>query len=109
MVRTLGFGGPHQGLLVYDTVGGQEMGLLVRGRSEWTPVRLYRQTLVDGEVNVMFEVIGAGEATIDEIQLCVWEPRHESPIQMRPIQPIAAEPLLVGEGSQEEDGQSTRR
>ena len=109
MVRTLGFGSPHQGLLVYDTIGGQEMGLLIRGRSQWTPVRLYRQALVDGEVNVMFEVIGAGEAMIDEVQLCAWEPSFQPPIHMRPIQGDPSEPLLVGEGSEESDGQSTRR
>lgn len=75
MVRTLGFGGPHQGLLVYDTIGGQAMGLLVRGRTQWTPVRLYRQAPVDSEVHVMFEIIGAGEATVDEVQLQIWEPK----------------------------------
>ncbi len=78
MVRTLGFGGPHQGLLVYDTIGGQEMGVLVRGRSDWTPVRLYRQSLEESEVNVMFELIGAGEATIDDVQLSLWEPQQHA-------------------------------
>lgn len=87
MVRTVGFGEPHQGLLVYDTVGGQEAGVLVRGASEWTPVRLYRQTLDDFPIHVMFELIGAGEATIDEVQMRVWEPdRGASPIP-RPLQP----------------------
>lgn len=74
MVRTLGFGRPHQGLLVYDTIGGQELGVLVRGRADWTPIRLYRQSTEETEVKVMFELIGAGEATIDEVQLSLWEP-----------------------------------
>jgi hypothetical protein len=100
MVRTLGFGGPHQGLLVYDTIGGQEMGLLVRGRTEWTPVRLYRQALVDSEVHVMFEVIGAGEATIDEVRLELWEPKPPAAIPLRPLAERNADPLGV---------QSTRR
>ncbi|MGI9474781.1 MAG: hypothetical protein ACR2NZ_24840 [Rubripirellula sp.] len=78
-VRTLGFGGPHQGLLVYDTIGGQPMGVLVRGRADWTPVRLYRQAVDDTEVNVMFELIGAGEATIDDVQLRIWEPEQQRP------------------------------
>ncbi len=86
MVRTLGFGGPHQGLLVYDTTGGQEMGLLIRGRTEWTPVRLYRQSLSESDVHVMFEVIGAGEATIDEVRLQIWEPK---PPQFLPFRPVA--------------------
>ena len=78
-VRTLGFGGPHQGLLVYDTIGGQPMGVLVRGKADWTPVRLYRQAVDDIEVNVMFELLGAGEATIDDVQLRIWEPQKQLP------------------------------
>ncbi len=85
MVRTIGFGGPHQGLLVYDSIGGQESGLLVRGQSGWTPVRLYRQSLAETEVQVMFELIGAGEATIDEVQLKMWEPTYNSVPTPRPL------------------------
>jgi hypothetical protein len=120
-VRTLGFGGPHQGLLVYDTIGGQEMGVLVRGRSDWTPVRLYRQTHGETEVNVMFEVIGAGEATIDDVRLSLWEPEQAAKPMLRPIGEIpyaensVAESLVAeslgAENSDEEidNGESTRR
>jgi hypothetical protein len=97
MVRTVGFGGPHQGVLVYDTIGGQEGGVLVRGRSDWVPVRLYRQSPGESEVSVMFELIGAGEATIDEVQLRLWEPVDE-PIDP-PLRPIAAK----------QDTESTKR
>ncbi|QDT04318.1 hypothetical protein K227x_27080 [Rubripirellula lacrimiformis] len=79
VVRTIGFGAPHQGVLVYDSIGGQEMGVLVRGRSDWTPVRLYRQAIDAGEVSVMFELIGAGETTIDDVRLSVWEPESILP------------------------------
>ncbi|QDT12425.1 hypothetical protein [Planctomycetes bacterium K23_9] len=85
MVRTLGFGDPHQGLLVYDTTGGQELGVLVRGQSDWTPVRLYRQTVGEQEVKVMFELIGGGEATIDEVRLQLWEPKSKPFVPLRPI------------------------
>ncbi len=91
MVRTVGFGQPHQGLLVYDTVGGQESGVLVRGRATWTPVRLYRQTLDDAPLHVMFELIGGGEATIDEVQLRVWEPDNAPSPTLRSIEPINAD------------------
>ena len=33
------------------------------------PVRLYRQSRWRVEVNVMFELVGAGQATIEEVQL----------------------------------------
>ncbi|MEM8670777.1 MAG: hypothetical protein AAGG48_24835 [Planctomycetota bacterium] len=86
MIRTLGFGAPHQGVLVYDTLGGQEMGVLIRGHANWTPVRLYRQATGESVVHVMFELIGAGEATIDDVRLNVWEPSDS----IRPaVQPIA--------------------
>jgi hypothetical protein len=101
-VRTIGFGGPHQGLLVYDTIGGQEMGVLVRARPDWTPVRLYRQTQQETEVHVMFELIGAGEATIDEVELRVWEPET---IRRPPLTPIA-ERTPIGEIESDE---STKR
>jgi len=74
LVRTIGFGGAHQGVLVYDSVGGQEMGVLVRGRPTWTPIRLYRQTTDETEVSVMFELMGDGEAMIDEVEVRVWQP-----------------------------------
>jgi hypothetical protein len=96
MVRTLGFGSPHQGLLVYDTIGGQEMGVLVRGNAGWVPVRLYRQATEETEVHVMFEVIGAGEATIDDVRLRLWEPSRSMLQERRPI-------------AEKRDEQSTRR
>lgn len=74
MIRTIGFGGPHQGVLIYDSLGGQEMGVLVRAASDWTPVRLYRQSIEQADVRVMFEIIGDGEAVVDEVGLRVWKP-----------------------------------
>jgi hypothetical protein len=96
MVRTLGFGGPHQGLLVYDTIGGQEMGVLIRGRTDWTPVRLYRQSGEESDVKVMFELLGSGEATIDEVQLSLWEPQQALTPNFRPL-------------AEKENDESTRR
>ncbi|MDM4014586.1 hypothetical protein [Roseiconus lacunae] len=74
MVRTLGFGQPHQGLLVYDNLGGQEMGVLVNDATQWKRVRLYRHNSSDRQVKAMFEIIGDGEAVIDEVTIQVWEP-----------------------------------
>ncbi len=85
MIRTIGFGGPHQGVLVYDNLGGQEMGVLVRGATDWTPVRLYRQSVGETEVRVMFEVIGDGEAVVDEVAVRVWDPEPLPALPLRPI------------------------
>ncbi len=75
MIRTIGFGGPHQGVLVYDSLGGQEIGVLVRNAADWTPVRLYRQSTDETKVQVMFEIIGDGEVIIDEVTVRVWDPK----------------------------------
>lgn len=87
MIRTIGFGGPHQGVLVYDTLGGQEMGVLVRGATDWTPVRLYRQSTGETEIQVMFEVIGDGEAIVDEVSVRAWTPAPLPQLPLRAITP----------------------
>ncbi|WP_147868493.1 hypothetical protein [Stieleria maiorica] len=87
MIRTIGFGGPHQGVLVYDSLGGQEMGVLVRGATDWTPVRLYRQSVGETEVRVMFEVIGDGEAVVDEVAVRVWDPEPLPELPLHSITP----------------------
>lgn len=89
LVRTVGFGDPHQGVLVYDSIGGQELGVLLRGRSGWQPVRLYRQTIGETEVSVMFELLGAGEAIIDHVELRLWESSGRPPAP--PLRPLTAE------------------
>jgi len=73
-VRTLGFGGADQGVLVHDSISGPELGVLVRATPQWQTVRLYRQTLEDAEVSVRFELIGAGEVAIDDVQIRAWSP-----------------------------------
>jgi hypothetical protein len=86
MVRTLGFGSPHQGILVYDNLGGHEMGVLVSDAERWTPVRLYRQNVDAEELKVMFEIIGDGEAVVDEVSVRVWDP---SPLPELPLRPLS--------------------
>lgn len=77
-IRTLGFGGSDQGVLVYDSIAGPELGVLVRATPQWQTVRLYRQTLDDAEVTVRFELIGAGEVAIDDVQIRAWSPRERT-------------------------------
>jgi len=85
LVRTLGFTEPHQGVLIYDSIGTQEMGVLVRDQPGWTPVTLIRQVGADTIVGVMMEVIGGGEAMIDEIQIRTWETTANPAAALRPI------------------------
>ena len=74
-LRTLGFGGPDQGVLVHDSIAGPELGVLVRATPQWQTVRLYRQSVSEGEVRVLFELLGAGEVAIDDVQIRPWDPK----------------------------------
>ena len=84
MIRTIGFGRPHQGVLVHDSIGGQAMGKLVRGATDWTHVRLYRQSHTESDIKVLFEVLGDGEAIVDEVTVKVWDPQPLPRLPFRP-------------------------
>ena len=83
-VRTLGFGGPNQGLLIYDSEAGSEIGLLVRGNTPWTTVTFYRVITSSNPFRVTLEGIGGGEAAIDWVAVTMWQPPLPDP-QFRPI------------------------
>lgn len=84
-VRTLGFGGPHQGLLVYDSDAGSEIGTLVRGDAGWQNVRLYRTVTAERPLRVIFEGLGDGEALIDSVGVSMWQPPGEPAAPLRPL------------------------
>jgi hypothetical protein len=84
MIRTIGFSGPHQGVLMYESIGGQASGILIRGAADWTPVRLLRRSLDDGEVSVYFEMLGDGEAMIDEVSMRI----RQVPKMPPPLRPM---------------------
>jgi hypothetical protein len=84
-VRTLGFGAPHHGLLIYDSEGGSELGTLVRGAAQWRTVRLHRLVTSERPLRVTFEALGAGEARIEQVQVRLWQPERSPPPVPRPL------------------------
>ncbi|HBJ37980.1 MAG TPA: hypothetical protein DDZ51_25125 [Planctomycetaceae bacterium] len=84
-VKTLGFGGPDQGVLIYENVAGPELGVLVRATPHWQNVTLYRQTLTEGETSVILELIGAGEVAVDDVKIRHWTASVASPLPFRQI------------------------
>lgn len=84
-VRTLGFGGPHQGLLVYDSDAGSEIGTLVRGDSGWQNIRLYRAITSDRPLRVILEGLGDGEALVDWVRVSMWQPPRAPVLPLRPL------------------------
>lgn len=84
-VRTLGFAGPFQGALVYDALGGAELGVLVRSPSDWQTVELYRHTGGPAPMRLMFEVIGGGEVLMRNAKIEIWDSRPPDPKILTPI------------------------
>lgn len=91
-VRTLGFGNPNQGLLVYDSEAGSEIGVLVRGNSPWSTLTIYRIITSSNPLRVTFEGIGGGEAAVDWVTVSMWQPPLAEP-QFRPIDANASLPI----------------
>lgn len=83
-VKTFGFGGPNQGLLIYDSDAGSEIGVLVRGNTPWTTITLYRVITKPTPLRITFEGIGGGDATVDWVTVSMWQPPAPKP-QFRPI------------------------
>jgi hypothetical protein len=65
-----------EGLLVFDSVGGPELGDRVRLTQGWREFTLYRAVPETGELTVTFALTGLGEASIDDlaVQLLDSEP-----------------------------------
>ena len=91
----MGFAGLERGLLVYDNFGGAELGRLVGPGSQWRPVRLYRFVDPSKPLRVVFEVVGGGEAEIDEF--AVYELVPEPPLPLEPYWQQSAQPEPLSE------------
>ncbi len=97
MVRASGFGDPHQGLLMHDSLGTQSLGVLVPGDGVWTHVRLLRLAVAGQRVEAIFEWIGGGEAVVDEVSIRSFIPptdRLDPTVLMRPISAAGAAPVF---------------
>jgi hypothetical protein len=78
-LKTLGFGGPHQGVLIYDSDAGSELGRLVRNQSDWGTIELYRIVTRDQPLRIVAETIGGGQAMIDRVEVRQWMPPRQQP------------------------------
>jgi|GEM_PF-1050496 len=85
-LKTLGFGGANQGLLLYDSDAGSELGCLIRNQPLWTTVRLFRLVTSDRPFRIVLEGIGSGEAVIDWVDVAMWHPPQPEPF-FRPMDP----------------------
>jgi hypothetical protein len=58
--------GTTEGLLVYDSLGGRDLGLRVRQTEGWQEVVLYRATSEPAELRLTLQLQGLGEVLLDE-------------------------------------------
>jgi hypothetical protein len=74
----VGFSGPEEGLLIYDSIGGAELGKLVRSGPNTQFIRLYRYVPNNRRLQICLESLGAGEAIIERIGVEYWSDSRNS-------------------------------
>ena len=71
--------GTLDGLVVFDSLGGPELGDRVRGTQGWRELSLYRVAGQTGEMTVTFSLTGLGEASIDDLSVSLLDPEPIRP------------------------------
>jgi hypothetical protein len=72
-------GGSLDGLVVFDSLSGPELGDRVRGTTGWRELTLYRAVGQTGELTVTFALTGLGEASVDDLAVTVLDPEPIRP------------------------------
>lgn len=68
-----------EGLLVFDSIGGSELGDRIRLTQGWHEFTLYRAVPQSGELAVTFALTGLGEASLDDLSVSLLEPEPIRP------------------------------
>lgn len=64
-----GVGASADGLVVFDSAGGEPLGVRVLGTLGWRQYHLYRRVPPDGKVSLTFALTGFGTAYIDDVRM----------------------------------------
>ncbi len=86
-VKTPGVGVSPDALLVYDSSGGEPLGVRLNYAPRWERRTLYRRVPDTGKLSVTFALTGTGEAYIDDVSI---EPLVPAAGPTVPVKPIAA-------------------
>ena len=57
------------GLLVFDSVGGEPLGVRITDKTPWRKLILYRRVPASGTINVTMALTGIGRVYIDEVKI----------------------------------------
>jgi len=72
--------GSQEGLLVFDSVGGPELGERISATQGWREFSLYRAVPQNGDFTVTFALTGLGEAWIDDVAVQLLDPEPIRPV-----------------------------
>ncbi|MBW8885575.1 MAG: hypothetical protein JF612_12565 [Planctomycetia bacterium] len=67
------------GLLVFDSLGGSDLGDRIRLTQGWRAFTLYRAVPQTGDLTVTFALTGLGEASIDDVAVTLLDPEPIRP------------------------------
>jgi hypothetical protein len=77
--RALHGGGTNDGLVIFDSIGGSELGDCVRLTRGWREFTLYRAAPQSGELSITFALHGLGEASLDDLSVSLLDPEPIRP------------------------------
>jgi hypothetical protein len=66
--------GSHDGLLIFDSIGGPDLADRMRLTRGWRQFTIYRAVPESGDLIVTFALTGLGEAWIDDVQVNLLDP-----------------------------------
>jgi hypothetical protein len=66
--------GSHDGLLVFDSIGGPDLADRVKLTRGWRQFTIYRAVPESGDLMVTFALTGLGEAWVDDLQINLLDP-----------------------------------
>jgi hypothetical protein len=95
MLRVRGFvktstqiAGSHDGVLIFDSVGGRALALRLRSPDAWRAFTLYRAVPEDMPVTVTMALSGIGEAWLDDVDICVLDIPAPPPLPSQEPVPV---------------------
>jgi len=71
--------GTAEGLLIFDSIGGTDLGDRIRLTQGWREFTLYRAAPQTGDLTVTFALTGLGEASIDDLSISLLDPEPIRP------------------------------
>jgi hypothetical protein len=72
-------GASTDGLLIFDSLSGSDLGDRIRATQGWRAFTLYRAVPQNGNLTITFALTGLGEASLDDLAVSVLEPEPIRP------------------------------